>query len=126
MNLADATATTVATISAVCTLLLPFLVRVSAGQSVVPGTGFEPVCLSAARFKFDLTPSLTVRGRSWESQPPWAAPLRLLVNRGELQPLLQPRPLVANSGQVGQRRSSERGSRSSRWRPGPWWPVRLL
>jgi hypothetical protein len=82
------------------------------GPYVVPGTGFEPVCLSAARFKFDLTPSLTVRGRSWESQPPWAAPLRLLVNRGELQPLLQPRPSLRTRG--GMVRSGHSGRGSSR------------
>jgi hypothetical protein len=35
---------------------------------VLPGTGFEPVCLSAARFKFDLTPSRVVRHRSWQSR----------------------------------------------------------
>jgi hypothetical protein len=92
----------------------------------VPGTGFEPVCLSAARFKFDLAPSWTVRGCSWESRPPWAAPLRRLVNRGELQPLLQPRPLVANSGRHGHERSFEAWPRSRLAPFGRCWLLRLL
>jgi len=39
-------------------------------QSVVPGTGFEPVCLSAARFKFDQRLSIEVRQRSFRRRRP--------------------------------------------------------
>jgi hypothetical protein len=59
-------------------------------SGVVPGTGFEPVCLSAARFKFDLTRCSTVREGPLQSRIQPAALSWLSTNDGELQPLVQP------------------------------------
>ena len=60
------------------------------GNHLVPGTGFEPVCLSAARFKLDLRSYRTVRSRSSESQDHRPVPRRPVVNSAELQPPTTP------------------------------------
>jgi hypothetical protein len=58
---------------------------------VVAGwSGCRTSLLTAARFKFDLTPSRVVRHRSWQSRQLTKAQTQPMANGGELQPRLQP------------------------------------
>jgi hypothetical protein len=55
----------------------------------VPGTGFEPVCLSAARFKFAHPLFARVRQGSRRAHPLVVVPRWTLADLGELQLRLQ-------------------------------------